>query len=112
MIVIIVFQVSNARPEDKIRQEDLTKILASVQSVHSKQENIDARLVALKRWDDEVGPLKTCDVVVNSEIFPPIGKRVSFFLTAACVYVRRILFWTWLGPNVEKLTQKKYVLFF
>uniref|UniRef100_A0A3Q4H6F8 Heat shock transcription factor 2 n=1 Tax=Neolamprologus brichardi TaxID=32507 RepID=A0A3Q4H6F8_NEOBR len=43
-------KVSNARPEDnKIRQEDLTKILASVQSVHSKQENIDARLATLKR---------------------------------------------------------------
>ncbi|XP_008294422.1 heat shock factor protein 2 [Stegastes partitus] len=44
-------KVSNTRPEDnKIRQEDLTKILASVQSVHSKQENIDARLATLKRF--------------------------------------------------------------
>eukprot|EP00064_Thunnus_orientalis_P021577 superscaffoldBa00006633_g21742 len=42
-------KVSNTRPEDnKIRQEDLTKILASVQSVHSKQENIDVRLATLK----------------------------------------------------------------
>lgn len=50
LTVISLFQVSNARPEDsKIRQEDFTKILASVQSVHSKQENIDARLAALKR---------------------------------------------------------------
>lgn len=50
LTVISVFQVSNTRPEDnKIRQEDLTKILASVQSVHSKQENIDARLATLKR---------------------------------------------------------------
>ncbi|KAM9355796.1 heat shock factor protein 2 [Pholidichthys leucotaenia] len=46
-------KVSNARPEDgKIRQEDLTKILASVQCVHSKQENIDARLAALKRENE------------------------------------------------------------
>ncbi|XP_069017705.1 heat shock factor protein 2 isoform X1 [Embiotoca jacksoni] len=46
-------KVSNARPEDnKIRQEDLTKILASVQSVHSKQENIDARLATLKRENE------------------------------------------------------------
>lgn len=46
-----VFQVSNTRPEDnKLRQEDLTKILATVQSVHSKQESIDARLTTLKRW--------------------------------------------------------------
>lgn len=47
------FQVSNTRPEDnKIRQEDLSKILASVQSVHSKQENIDVRLATLKRENE------------------------------------------------------------
>ncbi|KAM6992669.1 heat shock factor protein 2 [Tautogolabrus adspersus] len=46
-------KVSNSRPEDsKIRQEDLTKIIASVQSVHSKQENIDARLISLKRENE------------------------------------------------------------
>ncbi|XP_069371126.1 heat shock factor protein 2 isoform X1 [Paralichthys olivaceus] len=46
-------KVSNARPEDnKIRQEDLTKILASVHSVHGKQENIDARLATLKRENE------------------------------------------------------------
>ncbi|XP_067428377.1 heat shock factor protein 2 isoform X1 [Thunnus thynnus] len=46
-------KVSNTRPEDnKIRQEDLTKILASVQSVHSKQENIDVRLATLKRENE------------------------------------------------------------
>nr|XP_046228642.1 heat shock factor protein 2 [Scatophagus argus] len=46
-------KVSNTRPEDsKIRQEDLTKILANVQSVHSKQENIDARLATLKRENE------------------------------------------------------------
>ncbi|XP_073349235.1 heat shock factor protein 2 isoform X2 [Pagrus major] len=46
-------KVSNTRPEDtKIRQEDLSKILASVQSVHSKQENIDVRLATLKRENE------------------------------------------------------------
>ncbi|XP_040920721.1 heat shock factor protein 2 [Toxotes jaculatrix] len=46
-------KVSNARPEDsKIRQEDLTKILASVHSVHNKQESIDARLATLKRENE------------------------------------------------------------
>uniref|UniRef100_A0A7N5ZST1 HSF-type DNA-binding domain-containing protein n=1 Tax=Anabas testudineus TaxID=64144 RepID=A0A7N5ZST1_ANATE len=48
-------KVSNSRPEDsKIRQEDLTKILASVQSVHSKQENIDVRLATLKRENESL----------------------------------------------------------
>ncbi|KAK2856598.1 hypothetical protein Q5P01_005333 [Channa striata] len=48
-------KVSNARPEEnKVRQEDLTKILASVQSVHSKQENIDARLATLKRENESL----------------------------------------------------------
>ncbi|XP_026174210.1 heat shock factor protein 2 isoform X2 [Mastacembelus armatus] len=48
-------KVSNARPEDaKIRQEDLSKILASVQSVHSKQENIDTRLATLKRENESL----------------------------------------------------------
>ncbi|XP_062292772.1 heat shock factor protein 2 [Scomber scombrus] len=46
-------KVSNTRPEDsKIRQEDLGKILASVQSVHSKQESIDVRLATLKRENE------------------------------------------------------------
>ncbi|KAL7389063.1 hypothetical protein ABVT39_025865 [Epinephelus coioides] len=46
-------KVSNTRPEEnKIRQEDLTKILASVQSVHSKQENMDVRLATLKRENE------------------------------------------------------------
>ncbi|XP_058468990.1 heat shock factor protein 2 isoform X1 [Solea solea] len=48
-------KVSNARPdESKMRQEDLTKILASVHSVHSKQENIDARLATLKRENESL----------------------------------------------------------
>ncbi|XP_077409203.1 heat shock factor protein 2 [Vanacampus margaritifer] len=46
-------KVSNARPEEnKIRQEDLSKILASVQSVHNKHENIDIRLATLKRENE------------------------------------------------------------
>ncbi|XP_049612943.1 heat shock factor protein 2 [Syngnathus scovelli] len=46
-------KVSNTRPEEnKIRQEDLSKILASFQSVHSKQENIDVRLATLKRENE------------------------------------------------------------
>ncbi|XP_071385464.1 heat shock factor protein 2 [Centroberyx affinis] len=46
-------KVSNARPEEgKIRQEDLTKILASVHSLHGKQESMDARLATLKRENE------------------------------------------------------------
>ncbi|XP_061667918.1 heat shock factor protein 2 [Syngnathoides biaculeatus] len=46
-------KVSNTRPEEnKIRQEDLSKILASVQSVHSKQENIEVTLTTLKRENE------------------------------------------------------------
>ncbi|KAK0148836.1 Heat shock factor protein 2 [Merluccius polli] len=46
-------KVSNTRPEEsKIRQEDLSKILASVQNVHGKQETMDARLSALKRENE------------------------------------------------------------
>ncbi|KAK7906821.1 hypothetical protein WMY93_015433 [Mugilogobius chulae] len=46
-------KVSNARPEEnKIRQTDLTNILASVQSVQCKQEDIDVRLATLKRENE------------------------------------------------------------
>ncbi|KAG9283065.1 heat shock factor protein 2 [Astyanax mexicanus] len=46
-------KVSNGRPEDnKLRQEDLSKILSSVQNVHDKQENMDARLATLKRENE------------------------------------------------------------
>ncbi|XP_039637076.1 heat shock factor protein 2 isoform X2 [Perca fluviatilis] len=46
-------KVSNTRPEDnKIRQEDLTKVLESVHNVNSKQENIDVRLATLKRENE------------------------------------------------------------
>ncbi|XP_051954416.1 heat shock factor protein 2-like [Xyrauchen texanus] len=46
-------KVSNSRPEEcKIRQEDLSKILTSVQDFHEQQENMDARLAALKRENE------------------------------------------------------------
>ncbi|KAI4891171.1 hypothetical protein NFI96_032404 [Prochilodus magdalenae] len=46
-------KVSNARPEDnKLRQEDLSKILSSVQNVHDKQESMDVRLATLKRENE------------------------------------------------------------
>ncbi|XP_016324995.1 heat shock factor protein 2-like isoform X2 [Sinocyclocheilus anshuiensis] len=46
-------KVSNARPEEsKIRQDDLSKILTSVQNVHEQQENMDARLATLKRENE------------------------------------------------------------
>lgn len=46
-------KVSNTRPEDsKLRQEDLSKILATVQNVHGKQESIDSRLNTLKRENE------------------------------------------------------------
>lgn len=33
-----------------MRQEDLSKILSSVQNVHGKQESMDSRLATLKRY--------------------------------------------------------------
>ncbi|KAK3542216.1 hypothetical protein QTP86_018472, partial [Hemibagrus guttatus] len=46
-------KVSSTRPEDsKLRQEDLSKILTSVQTVHDKQEDMDARLATLKRENE------------------------------------------------------------
>uniref|UniRef100_A0A8C2D853 Heat shock transcription factor 2 n=1 Tax=Cyprinus carpio TaxID=7962 RepID=A0A8C2D853_CYPCA len=46
-------KVSNARPEEsKIRQDDLSKILTSVQNVHEQQEDMDARLATLKRENE------------------------------------------------------------
>ncbi|XP_057208870.1 heat shock factor protein 2 isoform X2 [Triplophysa rosa] len=48
-------KVSNSRPEEsQIRQEDLSKILTSVQSVHEQQENMDARLATLKRENEDL----------------------------------------------------------
>ncbi|KAI5090790.1 heat shock factor protein 2, partial [Silurus meridionalis] len=46
-------KVSNTKPEDsKLRQDDLSKILSSVQTVHDKQETMDARLATLKRENE------------------------------------------------------------
>ncbi|XP_016393094.1 heat shock factor protein 2-like isoform X2 [Sinocyclocheilus rhinocerous] len=46
-------KVSHARPEEsKIRQDDLSTILTSVQNVHEQQENMDARLATLKRENE------------------------------------------------------------
>lgn len=46
-------KVSNARPEEnKIRQADLSQILASVQNVQCKQDTIDVRLATLKRENE------------------------------------------------------------
>ncbi|KAK2856599.1 hypothetical protein Q5P01_005334 [Channa striata] len=75
-------KVSNARPEEnKVRQEDLTKILASVQSVHSKQENIDARLATLKRENEslwrEISELRQKHVHQQQLI----KKLIQFILT-------------------------------
>ncbi|KPP64869.1 heat shock transcription factor 2c-like [Scleropages formosus] len=48
-------KVSSTRPEEnKIRQEDLSKILTSVQNIHGKQETIDSRLATLKRYRTEL----------------------------------------------------------
>ncbi|KAI5615061.1 heat shock factor protein 2, partial [Silurus asotus] len=46
-------KVSNTKPDDsKLRQDDLSKILSSVQTVHDKQETMDARLATLKRENE------------------------------------------------------------
>ncbi|XP_075993371.1 heat shock factor protein 2 [Genypterus blacodes] len=53
LLDLIKRKVSNTRPEEsKIKQEDLSNILASVQTVHTKQETMDARLAALKRENE------------------------------------------------------------
>nr|XP_023652870.1 heat shock factor protein 2-like [Paramormyrops kingsleyae] len=46
-------KVSVSRPEEsKIRQDDLSKILSSVQNIHGQQENMDSRLATLKRENE------------------------------------------------------------
>ncbi|XP_038126450.1 heat shock factor protein 2 [Cyprinodon tularosa] len=77
-------KVSNGRPEDhKIRQEDLTKILAGVQSVHSKQENINVRLGTLKRENEalwrEISDLRQ----KHSHQQQLIKKLIHFLITLA-----------------------------
>ncbi|XP_070589541.1 heat shock factor protein 2 isoform X2 [Erythrolamprus reginae] len=48
-------KVSSAKPEEnKIRQEDLSKIISSAQKVQSKQETIESRLSALKRENESL----------------------------------------------------------
>lgn len=75
-------KVSNTRPEDnKMRQEDLTKILASVHSVHSKQENIDGRLATLKRENEalwrEISDLRQ----IHAHHQQLIKKLIHFIVT-------------------------------
>lgn len=45
-----LLKVSSSRPEEnKIRQEDLSKIISNAQKVQIKQETIESQLSALKR---------------------------------------------------------------
>uniref|UniRef100_A0A8C3AIR3 Heat shock transcription factor 2 n=1 Tax=Cyclopterus lumpus TaxID=8103 RepID=A0A8C3AIR3_CYCLU len=75
-------KVSNTRPEDnKIRQEDLSQILASVHSVHSKQESIDLRLGTLKRENEalwrEISDLRQ----IHAHQQQLIKKLIHFIVT-------------------------------
>ncbi|XP_074471274.1 heat shock factor protein 2 isoform X1 [Sebastes fasciatus] len=75
-------KVSNTRPEDnKIRQEDLSKILASVHSVQSKQENIDVGLATLKRENEalwrEISDLRQ----IHAHQQQLIKKLIHFIVT-------------------------------
>uniref|UniRef100_A0A8C7DQI5 Heat shock transcription factor 2 n=1 Tax=Oncorhynchus kisutch TaxID=8019 RepID=A0A8C7DQI5_ONCKI len=75
-------KVSNARPNDtKIRQEDLSNILASVQNVHGKQESIDSRLNTLKRDNEglwrEISDLRQ----KHSQQQQIIKKLIQFIVT-------------------------------
>ncbi|XP_062415466.1 heat shock factor protein 2 isoform X2 [Pungitius pungitius] len=75
-------KVSNTRPEDnKIQQEDLSQILATVHSVHSKQENIDARLGTLKRENEalwrEISDLRQ----IHAHQQQLIKKLIHFIVT-------------------------------
>ncbi|XP_068564873.1 heat shock factor protein 2 isoform X2 [Cebidichthys violaceus] len=75
-------KVSNTRPEDnKIRQDDLSQILANVHSVHSKQENIDVRLATLKRENEalwrEISDLRQ----IHAHQQQLIKKLIHFIVT-------------------------------
>ncbi|XP_014060221.2 heat shock factor protein 2 isoform X1 [Salmo salar] len=75
-------KVSNARPEDtKIKQEDLSNILASVQNVNGKQESIDSRLNTLKRDNEglwrEISDLRQ----KHSQQQQIIKKLIQFIVT-------------------------------
>ncbi|KAJ8355926.1 hypothetical protein SKAU_G00187200 [Synaphobranchus kaupii] len=46
-------KVSSARPEDnKVRQEDMSKVLLSVQNIQGKQDSMDSRLASLNRENE------------------------------------------------------------
>ncbi|XP_068433410.1 heat shock factor protein 2 isoform X2 [Clinocottus analis] len=75
-------KVSNTRPEDnKMRQEDLSQILTSVHSVHSKQESIDMRLGTLKRENEalwrEISDLRQ----IHAHQQQLIKKLIHFIVT-------------------------------
>ncbi|XP_068199422.1 heat shock factor protein 2 isoform X2 [Antennarius striatus] len=101
-------KVSNTRPEDnKIRHEDLTKILASVQNVHSKQENIDARLATLKRENEalwrEISDLRQ----KHSHHQQLIKKLIQFIVTL--VQNNHILNLKRKRPVLMNSSGKKYI---
>ncbi|TNN63393.1 Heat shock factor protein 2 [Liparis tanakae] len=75
-------KVSNTRPEDnKIRQEDLSQILATVHNVHSKQESLDLRLGTLKRENEalwrEISDLRQ----IHAHQQQLIKKLIHFIVT-------------------------------
>ncbi|XP_018598040.1 heat shock factor protein 2 isoform X2 [Scleropages formosus] len=75
-------KVSSTRPEEnKIRQEDLSKILTSVQNIHGKQETIDSRLATLKRENEalwrEIADLRQKHVHQQQVI----KKLIQFIIT-------------------------------
>ncbi|NXT21995.1 HSF2 protein, partial [Syrrhaptes paradoxus] len=75
-------KVSSSRPEEnKIRQEDLSKIISSAQKVQIKQETIETRLSALKRENEslwrEVTELRTKHLQQQQVI----RKIVQFIVT-------------------------------
>ncbi|XP_069051864.1 heat shock factor protein 2 isoform X5 [Lepisosteus oculatus] len=77
-------KVSSARPEEnKIRHEDLSKILSNVQSVHGKQESLDSRLSTLKRENEalwrEVSDLRQ----KHTSQQQVIKKLIQFIITLA-----------------------------
>ncbi|XP_028940803.1 heat shock factor protein 2 isoform X2 [Antrostomus carolinensis] len=75
-------KVSSSRPEEnKISQEDLSKIISSAQKVQTKQETIESRLSALKRENEslwrEVTELRTKQLQQQQVI----RKIVQFIVT-------------------------------
>ncbi|KAJ8270734.1 hypothetical protein GJAV_G00118640 [Gymnothorax javanicus] len=75
-------KVSSARPEDtKIRQEDLSKILLSMQNIQGKQEHMDSRLATLNRENEalwrEVADLRQ----KHANQQQVIKKLVQFIIT-------------------------------